>query len=405
MSTRAQRWVATLRQAIKQEHGFGWNVREISGKVQLTRRYEDQSRSSVVLDIPWNSDSITPVLAAMHDLRTRMEQQQIGLKEAYLLGRSSVTTRSSSVDWVVVIDRFRKHKVDDTGEVKASTFNSMYQPVMNQILKVVQSKPRPRDAKTLLGALRDQYGGPPGSRARQLRIQYAVQLLKFSVTELGTPERWMPPVDLKPFAGKASQRLGKGSAVPIKDDQLLEIVSSLPDERWQDAIKLLACFGLRPVELKYLSVRGDRLHVSYIKRTSRGSTSAGDVHGLDPLGMEGESARLIDRLSSHHLILPPLGSSISDVAQSVNQYLNRRQVWVQLKDLLLSKGETLSSYSFRHGYALRAHERYGLSPRVTAALMRHSLQTHVQHYGHWTDALTIDQAIERATRALVSNPL
>jgi hypothetical protein len=31
---RAYRWVLTLRAAIKQEHGFGWSVRDKGGKVQ-----------------------------------------------------------------------------------------------------------------------------------------------------------------------------------------------------------------------------------------------------------------------------------------------------------------------------------------------------------------------------------
>jgi integrase len=53
-------------------------------------------------------------------------------------------------------------------------------------------------------------------------------------------------------------------------------------------------------------------------------------------------------------------------------------------------------YSCRHDFALRAAQLYGLSPRVTAALMGHSLQTHVNHYGHWSDADTLDDAVAAA---------
>ena len=59
-------------------------------------------------------------------------------------------------------------------------------------------------------------------------------------------------------------------------------------------------------------------------------------------------------------------------------------------------GEALTVYSFRHGYALRCHET-GLIPRVSAALMAHSLQTHSLHYGCWTDAETIQAALARTT--------
>jgi hypothetical protein len=46
------KWVSTLRAAIKQEHGFGWGIRDKGGKVQVTRRFEDGTRSSVTLDCP-----------------------------------------------------------------------------------------------------------------------------------------------------------------------------------------------------------------------------------------------------------------------------------------------------------------------------------------------------------------
>ena len=97
MSGHSTRWIETLRNAIKQEHGFGWNVREISGKVQLTRRYEDQTRSSVVLDIRWNSEAITPVLALLQEIRERMEQQGLGLSEAYQLVSPQQEARSKGL--------------------------------------------------------------------------------------------------------------------------------------------------------------------------------------------------------------------------------------------------------------------------------------------------------------------
>ena len=403
---RSTPWFKTLRDAIKREHGIGWSVREISGKVQLTRRYEDQSRSAVVLDIPWNSESITHVLAVLRDLRDRMEQHQMGLKEAYEYARKPKEDPIKGIDWDLLIARFKKFKIQETGDVKQSTFESSYQPIMIQIRKVTSVKPYPRDSKALLSALRDEYGGQPGSRSRQLRIQYTCQLLRFAVKDLGVSNRWSPPDDLLPFIGKPASGIGLGSATPIKDEYLEQIFEDIPDERWLDAVRLLAFFGLRPVELKYLSLSNDgcKLHVAYRKRTTKGTTSPGDVPGLDPFGMKGQSALLLEKLSAGKLILPPLGSADADVAQSVRQYLNRRSAWSQLKQLIASQGGRLSAYSFRHGYALRAHEMYGLTPRTTASMMRHTPQTHLQHYGQWTDGATIDQALEKAMTALVGVP-
>jgi len=55
-------------------------------------------------------------------------------------------------------------------------------------------------------------------------------------------------------------------------------------------------------------------------------------------------------------------------------------------------------YSFRHGWALRAHQQYGLSARVAARVMGHSVQTHNENYGTWADNDEIDNAFEAAKR-------
>ncbi|QPN61995.1 hypothetical protein [Synechococcus sp. CBW1004] len=397
---RAPRWVLTLREAIKQEHGFGWSVREKSGKVQLTHRYEDGSRSSITLDCPWNPEAISEVLGLLPEIRSRMESQRLGLAEAYALLRGTDRSRAGRLDWQLLVVRFQKHKVADTGAVKSRTWDAMYGPVMSQVLKAMATRPVPRDGRALLAALRDRYGGEPGSRGRKLRMQYTSQLLLYAVNELGAPERWLPPQDLGPFVGQATQEVAQQGATPIKDHQLMRLLEGIPDPRWRLAVGLMACFGLRPVELGHIRVNGDKLHVAYRKRTARGNTKPGDVIGLDPEGLQGESLRLLRLLESGLVDLPPLGLIDGDAAQSVRTYLSRRPVWQSLKSEVAAQGGKLSAYSFRHGYALRAHELYDLTPRVTAALMRHSLQTHHAHYGAWVDDEVVDTSVQRGIQRL-----
>ena len=398
VGSRSDQWALELRKLIKREHGFGWNIREISGKVQLARRFEDGSRSAVVLDVPWNAACATEVLGLLKEIRDRMEQQRLGLREAYDLLQGPATGQQSRLDWSVAAERFRDHKTTHTGATKPQTFDRMYAPVVRQVLAAMAHKPLPRDGRTLLGSLRDRHGGEPGSRGRRLRIEYAAQLLRFAVKEQGAPERWLPPEDLLPFIGRPQAGVDRDPATPIKDAQLVRLLEGIPDPRWRLAVGLLGCFGLRPVELHYLQPKGDRLTVSYRKRTARGLTKPGDVAGLDPLRMEGESVRLLRLLESRLVELPPLGSSDSDAATSLRQYLERRSAWQSLKAETAAAGGKLTPYSLRHGYALRAHEHYDLSPRVTASLMRHSLQTHNLHYGSWTDAETIESALKRGKK-------
>ncbi len=395
MVSQQAKWVTNVRGAIKQQHGFGWSIREIAGKVQLTHRFEDGSRSAVVLDLPWNADCTGELLGLLPEIRNRMDGQRLGLKEAYDLLRSPAATQLGRMDWQELVHRFHKHKTADTGDVKESTWQAAYSPVMEKVLMVMGARPVPRDARTLLAALRDRYGGEPGSRGRKLRIQYAAQLLRYSVVQTGAPERWTPPDDLTAFVGRAGSRTEREGATPLKDAQFMRVLEAIPDPRWRLAVGLLGCFGLRPVELKYCQPNADKLHVAYRKRTARGNSNPGDVPGLDPIGMDGESVRLLRLLESKHVELPPLGTTDRAAAMSVRQYLDRRAIWKSLKTEVAATDGRLSAYSFRHGYALRAHEVYDLSPRVTAACMRHSLQTHQLHYGAWTDSETIDASVRR----------
>ncbi|CAK6688206.1 hypothetical protein [Synechococcus sp. CBW1107] len=395
MPAQPAKWVRLVRGAIKQQHGFGWSIREIAGKVQLTRRFEDGSRSAVVLDLRWDAECTGTLLGLLPEIRRRMDGQQLGLREAYELLRAPAAPLQRETNWEELVQRFRQHKTLHTGEIKESTWENAYAPVMARLLEVLHTRPIPRDSRGLLAALRDRYGGAPGSRGRKLRIQYAAQFLRFCVMGMGTAIRWLPPDDLLPFVGRAGRESSQGGATPIKDAQFGLVLGGIPDPRWRLAVGLLGCFGLRPVELKYCKPNGDKLHVAYCKRTARGNGKPGDVPGLDPLGLEGESQHLLHLLLAGEVVLPPLGSTDRSAALSVRQYLDRRQVWQELKREAAETGGRLSAYSFRHGYALRAHEMYNLSPRITAACMRHSLQTHHRHYGAWTDIETIDAAIIR----------
>jgi integrase len=149
------------------------------------------------------------------------------------------------------------------------------------------------------------------------------------------------------------------------------------------------------------SADGQRLVVSYSKRTSKGATKAREVIGLDPVGLPGLSLQLLAELAAGEA-LPPLGSVDGDTGSAVGTYLDRRSVWRELVGEAAAAGEGLVPYSCRHGYALRAHQVAELSPRVAASLMGHSLQTHLNHYGAWCDGDTVAAAAAKALAKLAA---
>jgi len=391
-------WVTTLRASLKQEHGFGWGIREKQGKVQLTRRFEDLSRSSVTLDVSWDSRCLSEVMGLVSEIRQRMDNQGIGLREAYKLVRQPSGRDRKQQNWSEAAEQFMLYKVKVSGDTKAETFDRMYRPVLAEILEVMNGKPRPASGQELLMALSRRDTNKPGTRWRQIKLQNAAQFLKFTVQNLGAPDRWMPPPDLSPIVGKKDAESATKSSTPLKDAALAEILNDIKDQRWRDAVALIGCFGLRPVELLHHKANGKYLYVSYRKRTARGLTQPGNVVGLDPAGMEGESARLLKSLQEGTLALPPLGSTEGEVAESVHQHLSRKQSWKRLKAQIKASGGKLTPYSLRHGYALRAHETYKYSVRVTANLMRHSVETHCRHYGQWIDQEILDHAYEASIR-------
>ena len=60
----------------------------------------------------------------------------------------------------------------------------------------------------------------------------------------------------------------------------------------------------------------------------------------------------------------------------------------------------LVPYSCRHGYAHRAHVICDLPPKVVAAAMGHSVQTHLAAYSRWCGDDVVDVAFMEAAKKL-----
>lgn len=78
-------WTDLLRKQLKNEHGFGWNIAEQSGKVKVSKRYEDDSRSSVMLPIEWRASKARDIAETIARLKELMDDQNVGLSEAFKL--------------------------------------------------------------------------------------------------------------------------------------------------------------------------------------------------------------------------------------------------------------------------------------------------------------------------------
>ena len=165
-----QQWFETLRLSIQQEHGKGWSVREIGatkrnpiGRCQLTRIWENRTRSSVVTPVEWKATNATAILATVGQLRTLMEERKLSLQDANKLNTELLCGPQQAGDdfagWPEVAARFLKSQEG----LRSSTLGDIKTRV-TRALETLKSRPCPRDGNTLMRRYAEKFfeGCPSG---------------------------------------------------------------------------------------------------------------------------------------------------------------------------------------------------------------------------------------------------
>jgi integrase len=295
-------------------------------------------------------------------------------------------------DWEELIAAFREHKLI-SGEIKPSTWHRVYRHHMNHVLGAVAAVTPPQNAKQLLETLARIWADKPGGRTRQIQIQSTAALLRWAVADRRLGEDWEPPQDLAVFVGRS--RAAKAITTPLEVEHILALVRAISDARWRFAFQLMAAYGLRPEELQHLQIRQGRLWCMYEKVASRGKTRPRVLRPL-PCDDWADGWRLEERFPTQEL--PPMQPGLG--GGYVGPYLMNRPLWKELRREYEAKGEKLVPYSCRHGYAHRAHVICDLPPKVVAAAMGHSVQTHLAAYSRWCGDDVVDDAFAKAEQRL-----
>ena len=295
-------------------------------------------------------------------------------------------------DWDALIAAFREHKLI-SGEIEPSSWHRVYRHHMNHVLGAEAVAAPPQNAKQLLEALARIWADKPGGCTRQIQIQSTAALLGWAVAERRLAENGEPPQDLSVFVGRS--RTAKAITTPLEVKHILALVRAIPDARWRYAFQLMAAYGLRPEELQHLQIRQGRLWCMYEKVASRGKTRPRVLRPL-PCDDWADGWRLEERFLTQEL--PPMQPGLG--GGYVGHYLMNRPLWKELRRDYEAKGEKLVPYSFRHGYAHRAHVICDLPPKVVAAAMGHSVQTHLAAYSRWCGDDVVDDAFAKAEQRL-----
>ncbi|MBD2549558.1 hypothetical protein H6G65_08155 [Microcystis elabens FACHB-917] len=305
---------------------------------------------------------------------------------------SNGVTVSEAINWSQLIQGFKDHKLS-SGAIKQSTWDDMYWRRMSVILDAIGGKRRPTSSKQLLEAVIESGKDRPGSRGRQLQVQFTAALLRWGVDSERLPSSWEPPLDLSVYVGR--KRDERGVTTPIDVSHVLDLVEAISDPRWRLAFQLMAAYGLRPEELQHLEIQKGQLWTTYQKVSSRGRTRS-RVLRLLPCDNWAQEWQLEKAFRPDRM--PPMRPGHG--AEDLGTYMRRRPLWQQLRREYEEKGEKLVLYSCRHGYAHRAHVTCELPPKVVAAAMGHSVETHLAAYSRWCGDDVVDDAFAKAEQRL-----
>lgn len=216
MADKSAKWITTLRDGIQRECGSGWMVRGVGNglvqRVQLTVRFDDGSRSSIILGpraksdpdfVPWVGASSGWILKMSREIAQQMKSQGKGLAEAYeLVKLRQESGADDELDWERLASKFKSSKTSNRKN-GPRVWNRNYRTPIARSVLILTSEPETSSGYVLLKKLVERHGGEPGSTSRRLRIQYAAEFLRFAFAH-GASRRWLPPEDLKMLIGEKS---------------------------------------------------------------------------------------------------------------------------------------------------------------------------------------------------------
>ncbi|KZR92381.1 hypothetical protein MITS9509_01368 [Synechococcus sp. MIT S9509] len=378
----ASTWVTTVRDQIKEHRGL--TVTNDRGRVRVQCRRRGLPTQSVSLaEYEWEISKTTDVVLRIGVIAKAMEAGH-DLKSA-----ARIATRASTAvveDWDAALEAYRDGPQQ---ALKPQTW-AYHQKVIDLALEALASRRPPTNGADLIDLVLKQW--PSGTRQYQSMRQRIQKFLRFCVERRQFKSSWLPPEGQAPAKTK-TKRIG----YPLSDAQVLRILEALPDttigRRYRFAIQLMATYGLRPADLRYLQVRnnGTELWSGYEKSkggTQGATTEPRRLFALKVLDLDGtpQEWNLLQRVALGEE-LPPLGD-LSETGQRMYVYLKSKPVWKSIQAEAQREGQQAVVYSFRHRYAYVAHTRpmangQMRSPKQCADAMGHDLDTHLKSYARF----------------------
>jgi len=381
----ASPWEIALREKIQLATKGSIRIVQSRGKVQLRA-----NGKTATLDLLWdrmNDQEIYRQVVAIHERIAK--GIPLGSAAKGVNCATDETGAPTFDHWQTYVDPFR-NSVEMTA-VGDTTWQDTYKPAIDHAIEIQTGEAPCMNSFDLMAQTLREKNWKPGTRRATTASNAINRYLQFIVEEKGVDAAFsrVSPTQLKKIRGIREEEAGNKSST-LEDHQILQVINSIEEaipqmqsnhgdtaQRWLNAIKLMAVYGLRPEELRHLQTvtkgGGTYLWCRFEKKSRRGEATK--PCRMEPCLLSDADGKQIDwhlleRLQADELPLPVMESAGS-VSQNGNKFLNRKEVWCRLKEEKQAMGENLTAYTFRHSFSLRSHAR-GISTDVCAATMGHS---------------------------------
>ena len=148
---KSPKWVATTRQLIKSNHGFGWSISgwERNNKLitKVVYRYQNGSRNSILVDLNWSSDNSDKMINLVVELAELMQERNVDLPKAYELINGGKISKGikNEINWFALKEEFIN---EERGNRRDTTKRNLKKR-LERTLQALNTKPLPRNAEQL----------------------------------------------------------------------------------------------------------------------------------------------------------------------------------------------------------------------------------------------------------------
>ncbi len=379
--TETDTWVKEFRDLLRdqmlEKHKWKWSVGNHNGSIRL--QVNDGKKQTKVLPYDWSKKGFGKAIPEILQIYKRFYEGNKQLTTACETVKVSSSKHEIDLTRVIFKD-FRK----ECPNASDTTWNKSYVPVLRKCQELLErSKGKPLNGKELMSLCLEEW--EYGSRSRQIARRALQKFLEFAVLNGKLSNEYAP---VKIAEKLKTKRVGYA----LTDNQILQLIASEKDPRWQFNFQLLAVYGLRPEELRFLVIKdgiaGKELWTTYEKSMGGTKGQKTEPRKLAPLYVkDGQGLidwNLLERFDNGEE-LAPVGI-LGKGSDALRTRLIRNPLWTKFRKQADRQKEVLVPYAFRHRYAKVAHERsveLGLSNVDIAFVMGHTPAVHEQNYARF----------------------